>query len=127
MLVRWIALNTVALIAYAQPRPPAESIVHIVDMNGKNDRVIFKASQIFEAPNWSPDGKYLLLNSGGKLWKLDVNGGQPQPVDSGSIDRINNDHGITRNGKWFAISAGQIYILPSTGGTPKQVTNATPS
>lgn len=127
MLIRLAALSTAAVLALGQPRPPAESIVHIVDLNGKNDRVIFKAAKIYEAPNWSPDGKYLLLNSGGKLWKLDVNGGEPQAVDSGSVERINNDHGITRDGKWFAISAGQIYILPASGGTPKQVTNATPS
>lgn len=116
-----------AAIAIAQPRPPAESHITIVSANGKDPKVIFSAPKIFEAPNWSPDGKYLLLNSGGKLWKLPVEGGDPVQVDSGSIDKINNDHGISRDGKWFAISAGQVYVLPSSGGAPKQITQATPS
>ena len=113
--------------ALAQTRPPAESIVTILSADGKHSKSIYTSKDIFEAPNWSPDGKYLLLNSKGKLWKLSVNGGDPVQVDSGEIGRINNDHGITRDGKWFAISAGQIYVLPSTGGTPKQVTTLIPS
>ena len=29
-------------------------------------------------------------------------------VDSGTIDKINNDHGISSDGKWIAISAGEF-------------------
>ncbi|MCX6590342.1 MAG: hypothetical protein NTZ56_02345 [Acidobacteria bacterium] len=98
-----------------------------MNADGKGEKVIYSSPELFEAPNWSPDGKYLLLNSRGKLWKLAVSGGEPQQVDTGTVDRINNDHGISADGKWFAISAGQMYVLPSTGGTPKQVTQLTPS
>ena len=111
----------------AQPRPPAESHITIVDANGKHARVIYSAKTIFEAPNWSPDGKYLLLNSAGKLWRLRVDGGEPQPVDSGEIAKINNDHGISPDGNWYAISAGQVYVFPSSGGAPRQISDATPS
>jgi TolB protein len=30
----------------------------------------FTADTIWEAPNWSPDGKYLISNSGGLIYKL---------------------------------------------------------
>jgi TolB protein len=103
------------------------SHIHISSADGKHDTVIYTASKRFEAPNWSPDGKYLLMNSDGKLWKLPVQGGEPAMVDSGSIDHINNDHGISKDGKWIAISSGDVYVLPSEGGTPKQLTNAKPS
>ncbi|MDZ4797275.1 MAG: hypothetical protein SGI92_03865 [Bryobacteraceae bacterium] len=108
------------------PRPKVRSHVAILDLKGR-EKVVYSADKLFEAPNWSPDGKYLLLNSGGKLWKLSVSGGQPVEVDSGTISRVNNDHGISPDGKTFVISAGQMYTLPSSGGTPKQITNATPS
>lgn len=111
----------------AQPRPPAESQVTIADAYGKHPKVIYSARAIFEAPNWSPDGKYLLLNSGGKLWRLPVAGGEPQAVESRQIAKINNDHGISPDGKWYAISAGQVYVFPSEGGVPRQITTATPS
>jgi TolB protein len=121
------ALLFFALPAFAQPRPPSESLITIRSADGKHSQVIYTSKDIVEAPNWSPDGKYLLLNSKGKLWKLPVKGGQLEPVESGEIGRINNDHGITRDGKWFAISAGQIYVLPSSGGKPRQITTLTPS
>ncbi len=114
-------------ILTAQPRPPAESHITIANADGTHPKVIYSTPKIFEAPNWSPDGKYLLLNSGGKLWKLSPEGGEPVVIESGAVDRINNDHGISPDGKLFAISAGQIYVLPSSGGEPRQITQATPS
>jgi TolB protein len=115
----------------AQPKMPPRgntpSVIQIMDTKDMSTRVVYRSPFIFEAPNWSPDGKYLLLNSRGKLWKLAVEGGEPVAVDSGAINRLNNDHGISADGKWFAISAQQVYILPSTGGEPKQITHATPS
>ena len=83
------------LSALAQQRAPVTSHITIMDRDGKNARVIFSSPDVFEAPNWSPDGKYLLLNSRGKLWKLALTGGEPQPVDTGTVKSINNDHGIS--------------------------------
>jgi TolB protein len=116
-----------AVSAWAQPRPPANSRITVIDRDGGNARVIHTSAKLFEAPNWSPDGRYLLLNSEGKLWKVAVEGGEPAMVETGEVGRINNDHGISPDGKWFAISAGQMYVLPAAGGVPRQVTNQTPS
>ncbi|MDW8353385.1 MAG: hypothetical protein RMK57_02540 [Bryobacterales bacterium] len=121
------ALFLVPLLVLGQPRPPVKSYVTILSADGRDQRVIYSAPKLFEAPNWSPDGTYLLLNSEGKLWKLPVAGGDPQPVPTGSVSGINNDHGISPDGRWFAISAGHIYLLPSTGGEPRQITAQRPS
>ncbi len=112
------------------PQPP--SVIHIMDTKDMSERVVYQTKVHFEAPNWSPDGKYLLMNAQGKVWKLPVShvggaGGEPAAVESGAVTGINNDHGISADGKWFAISARQVYILPSAGGEPRQITKAVPS
>ena len=124
-LLLWLAC---VAFAGAQPqRPKVRSHITLVDIDGQVREVIYEAPRLFEAPNWSPDGRYLLLNSDGRLWKLPIEGGEPQPVPAGAVNRINNDHGISPDGKWFAFSAGQIYLAPATGGEPRQVTSEAPS
>lgn len=103
------------------------SRITIVDLDGRSSRVVHASPRLFEAPNWSPDGAYLLLNSGGKLWRLSASGGEPAMIDSGTVKGINNDHGIAPDGKTLAISAGPIYLLPSNGGEPRRITEKTPS
>lgn len=116
-----------AALAQTGGRPAVRSHITTIDIDGRNKRVVLTVDRLFEAPNWSPDGKYLLLNSQGKLWRLAAEGGEPQTVETGAVKGINNDHGISPDGRWFAISAGQIYVLPSEGGAPRQITTKTPS
>jgi TolB protein len=103
--------------------------------NGKR-KVIHESGTGFEAPNWMPDGKHLLFNSEGKLYRIPVEGGKPELFNTGFADRNNNDHGISFDGKKIAIShhreglpggGSTIYVVPITGGEPKQVTEKTPS
>lgn len=108
-------------------RPLVVSHVTLLTLESKAKKVFYSAPKLFEAPNWSPDGKYLLLNSEGKLWRLLLAGGEPEQVPTGSVTGINNDHGISPDGKLLAISAGHIHVLPAEGGQPRQVTQKTPS
>ncbi|HWQ33081.1 MAG TPA: transporter [Blastocatellia bacterium] len=110
-----------------QQRAAVFSHVNIITVDGKTRRTIYTTDRLFEAPNWSPDGRSMILNSAGKLWRLPGEGGSPQLIPTGDVDRINNDHGISPDGKWLAISAGQIFVLQFEGGTPRQVTTQTPS
>lgn len=120
-----VLLATVA-VAQQQTRPKVRSFIVTIDLDGR-ENVLWSGERHFEAPNWSPDGKYLLLNSGGRLYKLPASGGDPAEVDTGAVNRVNNDHGISPDGKLFVISAGHMYTLPSSGGTPVQITSKTPS
>lgn len=99
-------------------------------------KVIYEKPDRFEAPNWMPDGKKLLFNMDGLLYKIPVEGGEPEKLNTGFADRNNNDHGISFNGKLLAIShhreglpggGSTVYVLPLEGGTPKMVTENTPS
>lgn len=98
--------------------------------------VIYEKQGRFEAPNWMPDGKKLLFNMDGLLYKIPVTGGQPEQLNTGFANRNNNDHGISFNGKLLAIShqregmpggGSTVYVLPLKGGKPKMVTENTPS
>ncbi|MFB3825835.1 MAG: TolB family protein [Bryobacteraceae bacterium] len=116
-----------ALLLAALPAPAQTSEVVLLDPFAGREQVVYTAPRKVEVPNWSPDGSYLLLNSEGRLWRLPAAGGEPAPVDTGDVKGVNNDHGISRDGRWFAISAGQMYVLPSIGGAPRQVTEKRPS
>lgn len=123
-----LVLLWIAAAAAQAPRPKVRSQVLLIDIEGPLREIIYDEPRLLEAPNWSPDGRYLLLNGDGRLWKLPVEaGGELQVVPTGSVTQINNDHGISPDGKWFAISAGHIYLAPATGGEPRRVTSATPS
>jgi TolB protein len=98
--------------------------------------VIYEKQGRFEAPNWMPDGEELLFNMDGSLYTIPVSGGEPVKLNTGFANRINNDHGISFNGKLLAIShqregmpggGSTVYILPLKGGKPKMVTEDTPS
>jgi Tol biopolymer transport system component len=110
-----------------------ESTLETISISSKDRHVVYHARSHFEAPNWAPDGSYLLFNSKGHMYRLPVKGGEPQLIDTGIADRCNNDHGISPDGKQLAISHhgpggnSLIYVLPVTGGTPRQVTPVGPS
>ncbi len=109
-----------------------ESTLEIISAQTGERRVVYRAKRHFEAPNWSPDGRYLLFNGDGRLYTIPVTGGEPTPLDTGVATRCNNDHGFSPDGKWLAISdqhdgPSLIYVLPSTGGTPRLVTPLGPS
>src|ERR1700730_7313150 len=78
---------------HSQETAPVSSHIIIMNLNGTPRREIYSAPRRIEAPNWSPDGKYLLWNSEGKLLKFSLAGGEPEAVDNGTIRGINNDHG----------------------------------
>jgi TolB protein len=99
-------------------------------------KVIYEKADRFEAPNWMPDGKKLLFNMDGLLYKIPVEGGQLEKLNTGSATKNNNDHGISFDGKMLAISSHReglpgggstVYVLPLEGGEPKMVTKETPS
>lgn len=112
------------------------SRMEIMNVFDGKRKIIHEDSGRFEAPNWMPDGKKLLFNQGGSIYTIPVTGGKPEMLNTGNAKRNNNDHVISMDGKWLAISSHRdgmsgggstIYYLPLTGGEPKLVTDSTPS
>jgi len=109
-----------------------ESTLEVISVPTGERRIVYRAKRHFEAPNWAPDGRYLLFNGSGRLCTIPVAGGEPKLLATGVATRCNNDHGLSADGKWLAISdqhdgPSRIYVLPSTGGTPRLVTPLGPS
>lgn len=131
-----LSWTSTALPINAQQQHISNSKVVVYNMKTKSTRVIYQTEGITEAPNWSPDGKYLLINTKGDLYKLPLNGstaGTPQKVDLGTLTKCNNDKSISPDGKLIAFSSSgrakgsQVYTVSSDGGDPKLMVSETPS
>lgn len=46
------------------------SILEVLDVTNGGRTVVKEFPYRIEAPNWTPDGRWLVYNSGGKLYKL---------------------------------------------------------
>ena len=127
-------INTLETISL---RSRDRRVVHVVKQPGR-----------IEAPNWYPDAtNTLYFNNGGKLYKVQADPpgaprnparlAVPEVVDLGILTRINNDHGVTTDGKLWAISdqsqtvdgrrPSLIYVVPVGGGEARRVTDQGPS
>ena len=114
--------------------PKLYSTLETVAISSIDRRVAYVASERFEAPNWTRDGAAFLFNSDGHILRLPVTGGMPAIIDTGFAVRCNNDHGISPDSKWLAISDQSqeehhslVYLVPIEGGTPRKITKNSPS
>ena len=110
-----------------------ESTLETIAIASTDRRAVYHTRDHIEAPNWSRDGKELLFNGNGRIFRLPVTGGTPQMLDAGFATHCNNDHGLSPDGSLLAISdqtvdgKSRIYIIPAAGGTPVKVTDSAPS
>jgi hypothetical protein len=133
---------TAPVAPYAS-QPVLWSVLETVLVASTDRRVAYVKAGHFEAPNWSRDGKFLLVNESadgfGRIVHLDwqqahLAAVDPRVIPTGDAVHINNDHGISPDGTELAISDAsapdhnsRVKILPITGGQPKQLTPTGPS
>lgn len=111
--------------------PQVESVLEVLDIATGARRVVYRAPVRFEAPNWSRDGRHLLINQGGLLYRVPVLGGDAERLDTGTVSACNNDHGYSPDGRWLAISCGpngsRLYVVAAEGGRPRLVVGESPA
>lgn len=118
-----------------QPRPTYRSSVVIHDLSSGSSKVVHEADGVWEAPNWSRDGRFLLVNSGGRLYRLAVDGSSgPEALALDPSLRANNDHDFSPDGTSLAISASspesrqsQIFVARADGTNHRLVVAPAPS
>jgi TolB protein len=113
-------------------KPTIESTLETLDIASGERQIVYRARNHFEAPNWTRDGRFLVFNQQGRLYKVPASGGAPEQINTGTLARLNNDHGFSPDGKLLAISHSRerrslIYVLPAAGGEPRLVTPEGPS
>lgn len=113
------------------------SHITVYDLPTHTSKVVFSGPGVIEAPNWSRDGKYLLVNTRGDLFRLPLGSAQPElsKVNLGQGGYVcNNDHDLSADGKRIAFSAtspgspkSQVFVSDASGENVRLVTPKSPS
>jgi Tol biopolymer transport system component len=101
-------------------------------------RILHTSPDSLQAPNWTNDGKALIYNSKGRLYRFAVKGKTPVTpiaIDTDFATNNNNDHVLSFDGKMLAISHHSredenrsiVYVVPVQGGKPRRITAKGPS
>ena len=134
--IKSVCLYALLLMSmYAGAQVPAGkkviSSLYIYDLTSGKSTLVLEEERHFEAPNWSRDGKYLLINSNGLLEKISPKGEKLGVLPTGKVNKANNDHGFSFDGSTLYISSGKpeikehtsfIYKVAATGGEPELIT-----
>ncbi len=90
---------------------------------------VFETDRHIEAPNWDAARDALLVNSEGRLFRVALSGGEMVPVETAGLSHLNNDHGLSPDGRMLAVSdnikgrGSVIYTLDAGGGAVTRVTD----
>ncbi len=111
------------------------SRLEVMDIESGHRKVLHSVKDSLQAPNWTHDGKSLIFNRNGLLYRFDLASRAISQIPSGFATRNNNDHVLSFDGTMIGISdqsqdangRSLIYTMPVGGGTPIQVTNVGPS
>lgn len=119
---------------FVRMRDPLGSHLELLDIESGQRQIIYSSPDIFEAPNWTVDGKALIYNSGGLLYRFDLAEKASTVIDTTPVTENNNDHVLSFDGTMLAISSRStkenvsiVYTVPTAGGQPKRITAQGPS
>jgi TolB protein len=112
------------------------SHLEVMDVSTGHRKILHSAPNSLQAPNWTPDNKYLIFNSlsptDNLLYKYDLKDRSISKLNTGFANQNNNDHVLSFDGKMLAISnhvgpnrTSTIFTLPAASGsdTPTKITS----
>ena len=79
----------------------------IYNVQKKATTTLFTIEGEWHAPNWTRDGKYIVSDMGGKLYRIPVSGankGKPEKIYASPNLLLTNDHALSWDGKQIAIT-----------------------
>ena len=106
------------------------SDLEILDVESGQRRIIYHTPDSMQAPNWTRDGRALIFNRNGRLYRYDLAANAPVLLNTDFAVHNNNDHVLSFDGKMIGISHHSesdgnksiVYTLPVAGGKPRRVT-----
>ncbi|ASU35214.1 TolB family protein [Mucilaginibacter xinganensis] len=120
----------VSLVPYKQY---LGSDIEILNLETQNSRIVYQSPKSLQAPNWMPDVDKLLYNSEGLLYTFNLKTNKPTVFNTGSAKNNNNDHVLSFDGKWLAISSADKtgnsigWVVSTKGGEPRRLNEIGPS
>lgn len=105
------------------------SSLETYDVETGEVRVVWQTDDLIEAPNWDNRAGALIVNGGGRLFRVSLGGGEVREIDTGALKHLNNDHGLSPDGRRIVVSdnipgrGSVIYTLPAAGGAPVRITD----
>lgn len=105
-------------------QPCQLSELTVINADGSGRRVIFETCELIEAPNWTPDGQWLVFNADGRLYRISPDGKDgPIRINTAPIEDLNNDHVLSPDGATMYLSSRDrhLYAVALSGGIPKRV------
>jgi Tol biopolymer transport system component len=120
-----LAVPSLAYVPDTGYAAQVEATLEVIEVDSGNRRVVRHFDSKIEAPNWSRDGKELIYNSDGRIWRIPATGGEPAQIDTGRHIDNNNDHGLSPNGSLLVISdqiepdnLSRIHVVTLDGSAP---------
>ena len=110
----------------AAPKPKYRTHFVVYDIDAKSAKSIFAIEGEWHAPNWTPDGKYIVSDMGGHLYRIPASGanaGKPEKIDVSEKMEATNDHALSWDGKRIAIT-GITPPMPAKIRTPADIHNS---
>ncbi len=111
------------------------SHIEVLDLSNGQRKVVFSDPKSLQAPNWTPNDKYLIYNCQGLMYRFDMTIQTTEVLNTDFVKQNNNDHVLSFDGKILGLSSSSgdpkfgsmIYTVPVGGGVPKQITPIGPS
>lgn len=121
----------------AQTNEHFRSKLFLYDTRDGSSHLVYTDDTVWEAPNWSPDGTYLISNHSGAIYKLTLKAdgtATPQKLAIPATYACNNDKALSPSGRQLAFSAtpaggkgSEVFVADADGTHIRQVTHEAPS
>lgn len=110
------------LNGWVYDRSTTVSYLNIYDTETGQVQTVAGFDRVIEAPNWLKKSDTILFNSEGHMYRYDLPTGAELLLDTGICDQCNNDHVVSPDEKYIAVShndeaggyASRIYLVPIT-------------
>jgi Tol biopolymer transport system component len=109
--------------------------LELLDVASGDRTVVYRTPNAIQAPNWTRDGRALLYNDAGRMYRFDLAARTPAPIETGAATNNNNDHVLSFDGRTLGLSShvaaegnrSVVFTVPAAGGAARRVTARAPS